>query len=122
MERLEKKVRDTEELCDLYIEDSFYLHDQLSKMQKQNEELKREVQALTYRDQQNMTKIQDLEKTNWQQTRAKEAELAAMQIQQQQERMELTRVHAENRELRTAMATRKPIPTSTLDSECGQQL
>lgn len=88
MEQLEKRVRDTEELNDLYIEDSFDLHDQLSEMQKESEGLKKEVQAFTYREQENLIKIMDLERANLQQTKAKETELAAMRTQLQKLREE----------------------------------
>lgn len=78
MERLEKRLQDAEELNNLYIEDSFELHNQLSKMQEEGDRLKREIQTLTHRNQDQWTKNQDIEQTNLQQFRTKETELATM--------------------------------------------
>jgi hypothetical protein len=153
--RLEKKLLDAEELNNLCIEDTFELHDKLSelqeenerlkKLQEENERLKKEGQALTSREQENMTRIQELQKANSDQIKAQEEELAAMRIQlqklreetsthdayegptaesprtqQHQDRKDLTRLQAENRELRAAMAARKPIPAFPPEPECSQ--
>lgn len=148
VERLEKKLLDAEELNNLCIEDTFELHNKLSELQEENERLKKEGQALTSREQANITRIQELENANLDQTRAQEVELAAMrtqlqklreetsthdayegptaepprtQQQQRQDRKNLTRLQAENRELRAAMAARKPIPTFPPEPESSQK-
>ena len=69
MERLEKRLHDAEELNNLYIENSFELHNQLAEVQEERDGLRKEVQILTNNNQEQLTTIQDLEQANSQQFR-----------------------------------------------------
>ena len=147
IDRLEKRARNAEELNDVYIEDSFELHNQLSGMQEETDRLKKEIQILTHTNQEQLTTIQDLENANSQQFRTHETELAAMRAQirnlteasgahnlhadqptdafpnrQHRERIEITSLQAENRELRAALAAKTPISATKTDSAFGTRL
>ena len=146
-QRLEKKLVDAEELNNVCIEDSFELHNKLSEMQEETDTLKKEIQILTRTNQDQLTTIQDLKNTNSQQFRTQQTELAAMRAQiknltetseihtlyadqppdplhsrQQHERIKITALQAENRELRAALAARTPISTTNSDSAFGPRL
>ena len=113
--RLEEKLANKEELMDLYIENSFETQNQSVAQEEELERLRKEIHTITRRDQEELIKLQDLEKTQIQlrekeeeavnlerqvQTLIKEATIQKQKVKelhttQQQAEEELTRLRTE---------------------------
>ena len=164
--RLEAKLADAEELIDLYVETAFETQTQLADKEvevqrsliihnsdqdelKAKEDaiarMKSEVQTLTHRNQENLDKLQSLERSTAKQLAAKEKHIETLQEQMKQlkeigatpkgtrqertphkgipqgiqEQAELTKLRAEVKNLQTAMAAKREIPDCRTNPESG---
>ena len=132
--RLESRLAETEELNAIYIEHTFELEEEVTR-------LKTEVQVLTQKNQENMAKLQSLEENHSQQSEAKDKLLATLQDQnyklkeeaitynnwvkeshkiRPQESDELGRLRTENEILKAAKAGRETYHNPEDDPRFGQ--
>lgn len=77
--KVEARLANTEELIDLYVEHSFETQTQLAEQKEEIERSKKEIQTLITRDQEDLIKLQSLEKAHFQ-LKAKEEEIAGLEV------------------------------------------
>lgn len=77
--KVEVRLANTEELIDLYVEHSFETQTQLAEQKEEIERSKKEIQTLITRDQEDLIKLQSLEKAHFQ-LKAKEEEIAGLEV------------------------------------------
>lgn len=77
--KVEVRLANTEELIDLYVEHSFETQTQLAEEKEEIERSKKEIQTLIIRDQEDLIKLQSLEKAHFQ-LKAKEEEIAGLEV------------------------------------------
>lgn len=77
--KVEARLANTEELIDLYVKHSFETQTQLAEQKEEIERSKKEIQTLITRDQEDLIKLQSLEKAHFQ-LKAKEEEIAGLEV------------------------------------------